>query len=147
MDFNLLVDLLAEIRSRIDLLSSQIVFEITLRRQIDGFDDIVIDELEPGDADCRQLQCHLPADGADVDQDAIVGTMALNAAAMGGSSQGNRDPQAYQRTAEILIAHGANVNGRVDRQKTPLDDAVEYNNEHVAAVLRRHGAQVSDSSD
>ena len=82
--------------------------------------------------------------GAEVDQDAIVGTTALSAAAMGGSSQGSRDPQAYQRTAEILIAHGANLNGRAERLQTPLDDAIESENEHVAAVLRKHRAQVSN---
>ena len=86
--------------------------------------------------------------GADVNQDAVVGTTALHAVAMGGSSRGARDPQAYQRTAEMLIAHGADVNRRArgDRQQTPLDDAIANNNEHVAAVLRKHGAQVSNSS-
>ena len=81
--------------------------------------------------------------GAEVDQDAVVGTTALSAAAVGGSTQGSGDPQACQRTAEILIAHGAALNGRADRQKTPLDDAIEAENEHVAAVLRKHGAQVT----
>ena len=87
--------------------------------------------------------------GADVNQDAIVGTTALHAAAMGGSTRGARDPEAYHRTAEILIAHGADVNRRArgDRQQTPLDDAIENNNETVAAVLRKHGAQVSSPSN
>lgn len=82
--------------------------------------------------------------GADVDQNAVVGTTALNAAAMGGSSQGSRDPDAYEKTAEILLAHGADVNGRGERQKTPLDDAIESNNHRVAAVLRTHGGETSD---
>lgn len=82
--------------------------------------------------------------GAEVDQNAIVETTALSAVAMGGSSQGSSNPQAYQRTAEILIAHGACLDGRPDREKTPLDDAIEYKNENVAAVLKRHGAQVSN---
>ena len=84
--------------------------------------------------------------GADVNQDAIVGTTALHAAAMGGSTRGARDPEAYQRTAEVLIAHGADVNRRArgDRRQTPLDDAIENNNGAVAAVLRTHGAQVSN---
>jgi ankyrin repeat protein len=83
--------------------------------------------------------------GADVNQDAIVGTTALHATAMGGSTRGARDPEAYQRTAEILIAHGADVNRRArgDRQQTPLDDAIANNNDAVAAVLRKHRAQVS----
>ena len=83
---------------------------------------------------------------ADVNQDAIAGTTALHAAAMGGSTRGSRDPEAYQRTAEILIAHGADVNPRAggDRQQTPLDDAIKNNNDNVTAVLRKHGAQVSN---
>ena len=87
--------------------------------------------------------------GADVNRDAVVGTTALHAVAMGGSTRGTRDPQAYQRTAEILIAHGADVNRRAhgDRQQTPLDDATANNNDRVVAVLRQHGAQVSNSSN
>ena len=86
--------------------------------------------------------------GADVNQDAIAGTTALHAAAMGGSSRGSRDPDAYRRTAEILVAHGADINRRATgpRGQTPLDDAVANNNDHVAAVLRKHGAQVSNQS-
>jgi ankyrin repeat protein len=86
--------------------------------------------------------------GADVNQDAIVGTSALHAVAMGGSSRGSRDPDAYRRTAELLIAHGADVNRRATGHpgQTPLDDALENNNEQVAAVLREHGAQLSNQS-
>ena len=86
--------------------------------------------------------------GADVDQDAVVGTTALHAAAMGGSSGGRRDPEAYRRTAEILIRMGANINRRAtgDRGQTPLDDALARKNEAVAAVLREHGARVSKLS-
>jgi ankyrin repeat protein len=77
--------------------------------------------------------------GADVNQDAVVGTTALHAVAMGGSSRGSRDPDAYRRTAEVLIAHGADVNRRAtgDRGQTPLDDAIAQQNEAVAAVLRK----------
>ncbi len=83
--------------------------------------------------------------GADVNQDAIVGTTALHAAAMGGSTRGARDPEAYRRTAEILIACGADVSrpARGDRRQTPLDDALANNNDAVAAVLRKHAARVS----
>jgi ankyrin repeat protein len=86
--------------------------------------------------------------GADVNQDAVVGTTALHAVAMGGSSGGSRDPEAYRRTAEILIAHGADINRRAtgDRGQTPLDDALARKNDHVAAVLRKHGAQVANPS-
>jgi ankyrin repeat protein len=87
--------------------------------------------------------------GANVNQDAVVGTTALHAVAMGGSSRGSRDPDAYQRTAEILIAHGADINRRAagDRGQTPLDDAIANKNDPVAAVLRKHGAQVTNRSE
>jgi ankyrin repeat protein len=86
--------------------------------------------------------------GADVNQDAIVGTTALHAVAMGGSSGGRRAPQAYRRTAEILISHGADINRRAtgDRGQTPLDDALARNNDEVADVLRHHGAQEAKPS-
>lgn len=84
--------------------------------------------------------------GADVNQDAIVGTTALHAAAMGGSSQGKRDPQAYARTAEILIANGADINRRTTKGRTALDDAIERTNAVVVAVLQKHGARSSNGS-
>ncbi len=76
--------------------------------------------------------------GADFNQDAIVGTTARHAAAMRGSTRGAGDPEAHRRTAEMLIAVGADVNrhARGDRQQTPLDEA-------VAAVLRKHAARAS----
>ena len=78
--------------------------------------------------------------GADVNQDAIVGTTALHAVAMGGSTQGKGDPEAYERTAEILIRHGADINRRTNEQRTPLDEAIDNENDAVANVLRRAGA-------
>jgi ankyrin repeat protein len=101
---------------------------------------------DAGSAEAVEL---LLKQGADVNQDAIVGTTALHAVAMGGSSRGSRDPDAYRRTAEILIAHGADVNRRATGHNghTPLDDAVANDNEHVAAALREHGAQLSNQSD
>jgi ankyrin repeat protein len=100
---------------------------------------------DAGSAEAVEL---LLKQGADVNQDAVVGTTALHAVAMGGSSRGSRDPDGYRRTAEILIAHGADVNGRATRHRgqTPLDDAVANNNDQVAAVLREHGAQLSNPS-
>ena len=98
---------------------------------------------DAGSADAVEL---LLQRGADVNQDAIVGTTALHAAAMGGSTQGKGNPQAYERTAEILIAHGADINRRTDKQRTPLDDAIDNSNDAVMAVLRKHGAMVSTTS-
>ncbi|WP_166827848.1 ankyrin repeat domain-containing protein [Thalassoroseus pseudoceratinae] len=84
--------------------------------------------------------------GADVNQDAIVGTTALHAVAMGGSTQGKGDPGAYERTAEILIANGADINRRTNKQRTPLDEAIDNENNAVANVLRQHGALASKAS-
>jgi ankyrin repeat protein len=100
---------------------------------------------DAGSADAVELLLNR---GADVNQDAVVGTTALHAVAMGGSSRGSRDPDAYRRTAEILITHGAELNRRAtgDRGQTPLDDAVANNNDPVAAVLRKHGAHVSSQA-
>ena len=99
---------------------------------------------DAGSADAVEL---LLKRGADVNQDAIVGTTALHAVAMGGSSQGKRDPPAYERTAQILIAHGADINRRSATQRTPLDEAMENSNDVVAAVLRGQGARDSTVSD
>src|SRR5262245_15712090 len=94
-------------------------------------------------ADAVELLLQL---GADVNQDAVVGTTALHAVAMGGSSRGKRDPDGYARTAEILIAYGADVNRRAigDRGQTPLDDALVAQNDRVVEVLRAHGALSSN---
>ncbi|MCM2374384.1 ankyrin repeat domain-containing protein [Aporhodopirellula aestuarii] len=85
--------------------------------------------------------------GADVNQDAIVGTTALHAVAMGGSTQGKGDPNAYKRTAEILIRNGADINRRTNKHRTPLDEAIDNENDAVAKVLRQHGALASNTSN
>lgn len=98
------------------------------------------------DAGKAEAVALLLENGADVNQDAIVGTTALHAAAMGGSTQGKGDPQAYEKTAEILIANGADINRRTNKHQTPLDEAIENENDAVATVLRQHGALVSNDS-
>ncbi|MEM7233936.1 MAG: ankyrin repeat domain-containing protein [Planctomycetota bacterium] len=86
----------------------------------------------------------LLARGADVNQDAVVGTTALDAAAMGGSSRGARDPEAYRRTAEVLLAHGASVDGLPERKRTPLDESMKSGNAAVEKVLRANGGRASE---
>jgi ankyrin repeat protein len=94
------------------------------------------------DAGCAEAVELLLSLGAEVNADAYGGTTALHAAAKGGSSGGRRDPDAYRRTAEVLIAHGADVNriAAGDGGQSPLGDAVRSGNEAVAGVLRAHGA-------
>jgi len=84
--------------------------------------------------------------GADVNQDAFGQTSALHAVAQGGSTSGARDPEGYRRTAEILIAHGADINRRAmgDGGQTPLDDAMRKSNNAVEDVLRRCGAKMAE---
>ncbi len=80
--------------------------------------------------------------GADVNQDAVAGTTALHAVAMGGSTCGEGAPAAYKNTAEVLIANGADINrlSAETKRQTPLDAAIAYGNTHVEKVLRDHGA-------
>ena len=72
-------------------------------------------------------------------------TSALHAVAQRGSTGGARDPEGYQRTTEILIARGADINRRATRDggQTPLDDAMRKSNNTVEDVLRRHGAKMA----
>lgn len=98
---------------------------------------------DAGSAEAVELLLKL---GADVNQNAIVGTTALHAVAMGGSTQGKRDPIAYERTAEILIRNGADINRRTNQHRTPLDEAIDNKNDSVAKVLRQHGALASKTS-
>lgn len=98
---------------------------------------------DAGSADAVEL---LLKRGAEVNQDAVVGTTALHAVAMGGSSQGKRDPLAYRKTAEILIAYGADINRPTEKQRTPLDEALENQNDAVVKVLQQHGALVFKTS-
>lgn len=80
--------------------------------------------------------------GADVNGDAYGGTTALHAVAQGGSSNGQRDPEAYRRTAQVLLEFGADINRRAtgDGGQTPLGDASRVGNEEVAELLRSLGA-------
>jgi ankyrin repeat protein len=99
---------------------------------------------DAGAADAVELLLH---GGAGVNQDACGQTTPLHVAAQGGSSGGNRDPEGYQRTAELLIAHGADINQRAVgvSNQTPLDDAIRRNNPAVASVLLQHGARSSEA--
>jgi len=83
--------------------------------------------------------------GADPNQDAIAGTTALHAVAMGGSTRGANSPEAYRKTAELLIAHGADVNRRAagDRNQSPFDDAKANENDAVADVIRQYGGRTT----
>lgn len=89
---------------------------------------------DAGSAEAVEL---LLAAGADVNQDVYGNMIALHAVAQGGSTNPPGDPEAYRRTAELLILHGARVNRRADgdRGQTPLEDAVRAGNLAVVKLL------------
>jgi ankyrin repeat protein len=80
--------------------------------------------------------------GADVNHDVYGNMIAVHAVAQGGSTHPPGNPEAYRRTTELLIRHGADVNRRADcdRGQTRLEDAVRAGNEAVVKVLTSHGA-------
>ena len=94
------------------------------------------------DAGSSQAVAFLLEQGADVNGDAYGHTTALHAAAQGGSTNGQRDPDAYRRTAQILICYGVDVDRRAtgDGGQTALGDAVRVGNRAVAELLRSCGA-------
>ena len=83
--------------------------------------------------------------GADVNGDAFGLTTALHAAAQGGSTSGREKPDAYRRTALLLITHRIDINRRAigDHDQTALDDAIRKGNEAVIEVLLEHGAKTT----
>jgi ankyrin repeat protein len=95
---------------------------------------------DAGSADAVELLLSL---GAEVNQDAYGNTTALHAVAQGGSTSGRRDPAAYRRTAEVLLAHGADMNriASGDGGQSPLGDAIRRGNVAVIEVLQSHGAK------
>lgn len=97
------------------------------------------------DAGCAEAVELLLRDGADVNGDAFGMTTALHAAAQGGSTSGKGDPDAYRRTALLLITHGVDINRQAtgDHDQTALDDAIREGNEAVIAVLVEHGGKTT----
>lgn len=82
---------------------------------------------------------------ADVNGDAFGMTTALHAAAQGGSTSGKSNPEAYRRTALLLIAHGVHINRRAtgDHDQTALDDAIRKGNQAVSEVIVEHGGKTT----
>ena len=69
--------------------------------------------------------------------------------ALGGSTNGRRDPVAYRNAAELLIARGVEVNlhvtwGGQGPARTALDEALRHGNVAVAEALRRSGGTQAD---
>ena len=50
------------------------------------------------------------------------------------------DVPRYERSIDLLVRHGADVNARNDRGQTPLDVAIEALADDVAAALVARGA-------
>ena len=97
------------------------------------------------DAGCAETVELLLSNGADVNGDAFGMTTALHAAAQGGSTSGQEAPDAYRRTALLLITHGVEINRRAtgDSDQTALDDAIRKGNEAVIEVLVEHGGKTT----
>ena len=97
------------------------------------------------DAGCAEAVELLLRNGANVNGDAFGMTTALHAAAQGGSTSGQENPETYRRTALLLIRHGIDINRRAtgDRDQTALDDAIRKGNEAVIEVLVEHGGKTT----
>lgn len=83
--------------------------------------------------------------GATIGGDKWSNCTPLHVAAQGGSTNGRERSDAYQKTAEVLIQSGSDINavakyGGQPPEMTPLDDALNVGNEVVADVLKHHGA-------
>ena len=83
--------------------------------------------------------------GATLNGDKWSNCTPLHVVAQGGSSNGRDRSCSYQRTTEILINAGAEINavamyGGQPPEMTPLDDALNVGNEVVIDVLKQHGA-------
>ena len=81
--------------------------------------------------DHRKIAELLIRNGAEINAKASRGVTALHKAADHGNLQ----------SVLLLIRHGADVNAKTEDGKTPLDYALAGNIEHVAELLRKHGAK------
>ncbi len=84
----------------------------------------------------------LLSQGAKPNADIGHGFIALHAAAAGGEKNGANNPQGYVEVVRLLIEAGSEKDNAGNIfEKTPLDLAVEYGNEAVAAYLKSVGAR------
>ncbi|MEM7375201.1 MAG: ankyrin repeat domain-containing protein [Bacteroidota bacterium] len=93
-----------------------------------------------------EIVAYLLEKGASLVGDKWSNCTPLHVVAQGGSTNGKRNPKAYQKTAEILIRAGADINAVVQYggqgpQMTALDEARKLGNKAVEAVLLEHGAK------
>ena len=84
--------------------------------------------------------------GADLGGDKWSNCTPLHVVSQGGSSKGKENKDAYARTAELLINSGSDVNavakyGGQPPELTPLDDALNADNDVVAEVLIKNGGK------
>lgn len=91
---------------------------------------------------------YLLAKGAEFGGDKWSNCTPLHVVAQGGSSNGKSNPENYQRTTEILLKAGVEINtiaryGGKPPEMTPLDDALQVDNQVVLEVLLKHGGKSS----
>ena len=77
--------------------------------------------------------------GAKVDAEVGGGHTALHCVAHGGSSNARERSDGYQKTVELLIASGADINKKGEKG-TPLHVAISAKNLVVSEVLKKHKA-------
>lgn len=99
------------------------------------------------DSGNAEVVSYLIEQGAGFKGDKWSNCTPLHVVAQGGSTNGKRDPEAYQQTTEVLIQAGAEINavvqygGQGDKM-TPLDEAQRLGNKAVEAVLLKHGGKL-----
>ncbi len=92
---------------------------------------------------------YLMLNGADFGGDKWSNCTPLHVVAQGGSSNGKDRSLEYQKTTEILIYGGAEVNaiakyGGQPPEMTPLDDAQNVGNKVVEEVLLKYGGKTAE---
>ena len=50
----------------------------------------------------------------------------------------------HKEVVELLIAEGADINAKMEDDRTPLDGAIEFEHTETADLLRKHGGKTGE---